>query len=98
MVLCGLCTIFRKNKKNEFQRMLEESQSRDIILNELNLKIDAAEADYTTNPTAENMLKCISAKNMQNKYLQNYNNNIMNKNNKIKLCPITENNDDEDLC
>ena len=87
MVLCGLCNIFRKN--NEFKKILDEAHCRQIILNEHNEKVKNAETDYNKNPSAENMLKCISATNMRNKYIQN--NNIQ------KLNTIKEN-IDEDLC
>ena len=59
--------------------MIDESQSREIILNELNAKVEIAEADYKKNINSENMLKCINAVNMRNKYLQN--NNIQKNNN-----------------
>lgn len=60
-----------------------------IILNELNQKVKDAEETYNKEPTAENMLKCVSVTNMRNKFLQN--NNIQ------KLNTIKEN-IDEDLC
>jgi len=69
MALCGLCKIF--NKKTDFRKMIDASQARDIILNELNTKVEIAEADYKKNINSENMLKCINAVNMRNKYLQN---------------------------
>ena len=68
--------------------MIDESQSREIILNELNAKVEIAEADYKKKNNSENMIKCINAINMRNKYLQNnkiQDNNIQNINKKINF-------------
>ena len=86
MTLCGLCKIF--NKKTDFRKMIDASQEREIILNELNTKVEIAEADYKKNNNSDNMIKCINAINMRNKYLQNnniQNNNIQNTNKKINF-------------
>ena len=81
MTLCGLCNIF--NKKPDFRKMIDEFESRNIILNELNTKVEIAEADYKKNNNSDNMIKCINAINMRNKYLQN--NNIQDNNKKINF-------------
>jgi hypothetical protein len=64
MVLCGIF------KKKEFGNIIDASQSREIILNELNEKVEIAQADYTKYKNSENMFKYINAVNMRNKYLK----------------------------
>jgi len=85
MILCGIFNIFRKN--NHSNTTANESTligSYDIILNELNSKVEIAEKNYSIKRNTENMLKCINAVNMRNKYIKN-NNAKININEDIDL-------------
>ena len=76
MYLCGLLDIFkkRKNININLKESLHIHDQSDIILKELNDKVDIAELNYKNHNSTDNMLKCINAVNMRNKYIHNCNN------------------------
>ena len=85
MILCGIFNIFRKNNNcNTTANNSTLIGSYDIILNELNCKVEIAEKNYSIKRNTENMLKCINAVNMRNNYIKN-NNAKININEDIDL-------------
>lgn len=78
MVHCGLYNLFRNNKASTIKNVLD---SNEIILKQLNDTVDLAELNYKKNNNTANMLKCINAVNMRNKFLNTIKNGYTQMNN-----------------